>query len=157
MITKFVLNAILHHVGMLWIISSNEEMKYEMDKKNHQYWLFKGPWYNKDICLRLYGSLFEDFITNTRTDRYNLMCYLVAHDKKQPSYEGDEISIGDRPIPKIATTEALKVLGATINFIDIRIKLFEDNYESRCIAYITATKDMFKQIPLTMIKSLTPI
>ena len=28
MITKFVLNAILHHVGMSWIISSNAEMKY---------------------------------------------------------------------------------------------------------------------------------
>ena len=25
-ITKFVLNAILHHVGMLWIISSNNEI-----------------------------------------------------------------------------------------------------------------------------------
>ena len=28
MITKYVLNAILHHVGMLWIISSNDEIKY---------------------------------------------------------------------------------------------------------------------------------
>ena len=32
MITKFVLNAIIHHVGMSWIICSNEEIKYEMDK-----------------------------------------------------------------------------------------------------------------------------
>ena len=32
-IIKFVRNEILHHVGMLWIISSNNEMKYEMDKK----------------------------------------------------------------------------------------------------------------------------
>ena len=29
-ITKFVLNAILNHVGMLWIIISNYEMKYEI-------------------------------------------------------------------------------------------------------------------------------
>ena len=36
--TKFVLNAILHHVGMSWIISSNKEMKYEMDENNHQDW-----------------------------------------------------------------------------------------------------------------------
>ena len=35
MVTKFVLNAILHHVGMLCLISSNEEMKYEIDKSNH--------------------------------------------------------------------------------------------------------------------------
>ena len=27
-VTKFVLNAILYHVNMLWIISSNKEMKY---------------------------------------------------------------------------------------------------------------------------------
>ena len=81
MITKFVLNAILHHVGMSWIISSNNEMKYEIDKINHQDWLNKGPWYNTYICSRLHGSLFEDFITHEITDRYNLMCSLVAHDK----------------------------------------------------------------------------
>ena len=56
----------------------------------------KGTWYNKDICSRLHGSLFEDFITHARTDRYNIMCYLVAHDKIQPDYEDDEISLGDR-------------------------------------------------------------
>ena len=59
-----MLNEVLHHVGMLWIISSNEEMKYEMDENNHQDWLNKVPWYNTDICLRLHGSLFEDFITH---------------------------------------------------------------------------------------------
>ena len=39
MITTFMLNAILHHVGMSWIISSNNEMKYEIDEINHQDWL----------------------------------------------------------------------------------------------------------------------
>ena len=29
-ITKFVLNSMLHHVGMSWIISSNQEMEYEI-------------------------------------------------------------------------------------------------------------------------------
>ena len=57
-------------------------MKYEIDKCNHQYWLNKGPWYDTAICSRLHGSLFEDFITHARTGRYNLMCYLVAQDKK---------------------------------------------------------------------------
>ena len=64
MITKFLLNAILHHVGMSWIISSNKEMKYEIDKNNHQDWLNKGPWYNTSICLKLHGSMFEEFITH---------------------------------------------------------------------------------------------
>ena len=57
-ITKFVLNSILHHVVMSWIIRSNQEMKYEMDKNNHQDWLNRGPWYNTSICLKLYGSIF---------------------------------------------------------------------------------------------------
>ena len=107
MITKFVLNTILHHVGTPWIISSNKEMKYETDKNNHQDWLNKGPWYNIDSCLRLNGSKFEGFITHARTDRYNLMCSLVAHDNIQPTYEDYEIIIGDRPINKHVTTEAL--------------------------------------------------
>ena len=107
MITRFVLNAIFHHVVMLWIISSNDEMKYKMDKNNHQAWLNNVPWYNTDICSSLYGSLFEYFITHAGTDRYNLICSLVAHDKIQPYYEDDEISIGDRLIPKHVITEAL--------------------------------------------------
>ena len=53
MVTKFVLNAILHHVGMLWIISSNKETKYEMVENNHQDWMNKGPWYNTSTCLKL--------------------------------------------------------------------------------------------------------
>ena len=54
MITKFVLNEILHHVGMSWIICSNEEIKYEIDKSNCPDWLNKGPWYNTDICSNTY-------------------------------------------------------------------------------------------------------
>ena len=54
------------------------------------------------------------------------------------------------------TTEALEALGATFNFIDIWLKLLEENYDARRVAYITATKNMFKQITLTMIKALTP-
>ena len=42
-------------------------------------------------------------MTHAITDRYNLMCYIVVHDKKQTSYEDEEKSIGDRPIPKNAT------------------------------------------------------
>ena len=52
------------------------------------------------------------------------MCYLVAHDKIKPSFEDDESSIGDRSIPKDATTKALKALGAALNFIAIRLKIF---------------------------------
>ena len=37
---------------------------------------------------------------------------------KKKSYEDEEISIVDRPIPKNATIESLESLVATLNFID---------------------------------------
>ena len=127
-----------------------------MDEHNYQYWLNKGPWYNTSIFLKLHGSLFEYFITHARSDRYNIMYSLVAHDLKKPACEDYESSIVDRSIPKNASTEALKALCATLNFIDILLKLFEENYYAICVAYITAMKEMFKQIPQTMSKPLTP-
>ena len=74
-----------------------------MDKTNHQDWLNKVPWYNTIICYKLHGSRFKGFITQARTDRYNLMCYLVAYDSLQLDYKDDEIIIGDKAIPDDAT------------------------------------------------------
>ena len=54
------------------------------------------------------------------------------------------------------TTEALEALGATLNFIYIWLKLLEENYDASRVAYITAMKEVFDRIPLTMIKLLTP-
>ena len=105
MISKFVLNAILRHVGMSWIICSNEEMECGIDENNNPDQLNKFPWYNTDIFSRLYGSLFEDFMIHARTNRYNIMCSLVVHDKIQPAYKDEESSIVDRLIPKHVTTE----------------------------------------------------
>ena len=75
------------------------------------------------------------------------MCSIVSHDKKQPSYEDEEISIWDRPIPKNATIEALESLGATLNFIGIFIKLFDGNYEVICGKYNKAMEKMLQKIP----------
>ena len=43
-ITQFVLNAMLHHVGMSWIISSKQEMDYDnfTNRKNLS-WFDTGP------------------------------------------------------------------------------------------------------------------
>ena len=90
-----------------------------MDKKNNQYWLDKGPWYNTSIYSKMHRSRFESFITQAIIDGYNLTCYLVAHDKLQLDYIDDEISIRDRSIPDNAKTKALEALCATINFIVI--------------------------------------
>ena len=59
-------------------------------------------------------------------------------------------------IPDNATTKALEALGATINFIDIWLKLFLRKFNARCDACINAMKDMLKQIPQTIKISLTP-
>ena len=74
-----------------------------MNETNHQDWLNKGPWYNTSICSKLHGSMFENFITQARTYRYNLMCSLVSHDILQLDYNDDEISIVNRAIPDDAT------------------------------------------------------
>ena len=104
----------LHHVGISRIISSNQEMDYDMtNKSNHLDWFNKGPWYNKNICSKWHGIKFEDFITQARTYRYNTMCYLVAHDRLQTYYKDGESSIDDRAIPNVATVKELKSLGAT--------------------------------------------
>ena len=47
-------------------------------------------------------------------------------------------------------------MGSTLNFIEICLKLLENKYDARRVAYSTAMKDMFKQIPKTMTKSLSP-
>ena len=131
-------------------------MEYEIDENNHQDWLNKGPWYNTSICSVLHGSRFEDFITQARTDRYKLMCSLVAHDRLQLYYKEDEISIGYRAIPDNSTTKKLESLGATINFIYIWLKLIFEKLNARCDAYINAMKVMFRKIPQTIKIALTP-
>ena len=40
-ITTFVLNTMLHHVGMLWIIETHEQLKYNMEKNNSE-WMTGG-------------------------------------------------------------------------------------------------------------------
>ena len=119
----------LHHVGMSWIISSNKEMDYDKyTNSNNLDWFDTGPWYNKNICSKLHGIKFEDFIKQARTDRYNIMCSLVAHDRLQDDYKDNEISIGNIAIPNDAIVKALKSLGATFNFIDIWLHLLRENY-----------------------------
>ena len=68
------------------------------------------------------------------------MCYIVV-----ALYEDVENSIVERPIPKNATTEALDALCATFNFIDIWIKLLNQNYDVRREAYNIAMKEMFPE------------
>ena len=52
-------------------------------------WFDTGPWQHKNICYKLYGTTFESFIKQARTDRYNIMCSLVAHDRLQDNEQDD--------------------------------------------------------------------
>ena len=79
-ITTFVLNTMLHNVGMIWIIENHEELKYDTDIQNSD-WLTGGLWYNTYIYKKLHENLFEGFIINARTDRFNIMCYIDAYER----------------------------------------------------------------------------
>ena len=56
-IISFVLNIVLHHVGMSWIIETQEQLRYDLEKYN-TYRITGGTWYNKYICKKLHGTVF---------------------------------------------------------------------------------------------------
>ena len=83
------------------------------------------------------------------------MCSLVVHDRLQENEQDDEISLGDRVIPKDATVKALKSLGATFNFTDIWLHNFCHNYFERSVSYTATMVEMFKTISQNVGKPLT--
>ena len=74
-------NKVLHYFGISWIINTNKHLEYDTEKYNPD-WVSGGPWYNIYICKKLYGKVFENFIRNVRTRRYNLMCSIDAHENQ---------------------------------------------------------------------------
>ena len=40
------------------------------------------PQYKTSISKKLHGKLFEGFIINTRTDRYNIMCSIDSYERE---------------------------------------------------------------------------
>ena len=82
-ITTSVLNKMLHLVGMIWIIENNEDSKYDMKIQN-SYWMKGDPWYNTSICKKLHEKIFEAFIINARTDRYNIKYSIHEYKKIAP-------------------------------------------------------------------------
>ena len=62
MITPFMMNSMLHHVGMSWMITSKKGMDYE-NFSNHDNvgWFDKGPWHKKNICSKLAPLDYVDF------------------------------------------------------------------------------------------------
>ena len=79
--------------------------------------------------------MFGEFIINARTDRYNLIYYIAAHENNNPSEHDYGISGGGYPIPLNSTTEELVSLSATINFIGCWLQALEHKFLERCNMY----------------------
>ena len=97
-------------------------------KNNNTDWMTSCPWYKTSICKKLHGKLFEEFIRNIRTDRYNIMCSIDVHGKNNPSEHDYGINGGGYLVSLNSTTEALVSLSATIDFIGCCLKGFEQNF-----------------------------
>ena len=147
-ITTFLLNKMLHYVGMLCIIEAHDQLKYDMDTHNSD-WLTGGPWYNTYICNKLHGNVFEGFIINARTYRCHIMCYIDANEKKHPlSSCEDGSSSGVFPLTTNSTTEALESLSETIDFIGCWLKALEHNFLERCNFCTHYMEECFHKIPV---------
>ena len=96
----------LQQVGMIWIIENDEYLKYDMDIQNSD-WMTGGTWYNTSICKKSHEKLFEAFITNKITDRYNIICSVDAYEIENQLSSFDDGSRGwGCPLPITSTTEA---------------------------------------------------
>ena len=67
--------------------------------KNDPNWMTGGPWYNTYIFKTLHRTVFEEFIKNARTDKYNIICSIDAHEKQYPSSFDDVSSGGGYKLP----------------------------------------------------------
>ena len=113
---------------MIWIFETHEQLKYGMNIQNSD-WLTGGPWYNTYICKKLHGKLFGGFIINVRTDRCHILCSIYVYAKYHQLSSCDHGSSGGScPLPTNSTTEALYLLGETIDFIGFWLKALENNF-----------------------------
>ena len=101
-----------------------------MDKHNPD-WITGGPWYNTSICKQLHRKVFEVFIRNARTKKYNLMSSIGAHEKNYPSVHDDGSSGGGSPIPSHSTAAALVPLSTAINFNGCWLQALKNKFQNQ--------------------------
>ena len=104
MITKFVFSSVLHHFGLSLIIE--KKLEYDIEN-NNLYSIADGPWYNTYICKKLHVTVFEKYIRNVVTDRYNLLCYINKYEKQHPPSVDIGSSSGGNALPSNFTKEVL--------------------------------------------------
>ena len=80
------------------------------------------------------------------------MCSIDAYEKYHQSYCYDIRSGGGCPLPSNSTTEALYLLGETIDFIGCWLKALKHNFIERCNIYVFNMKTLFQKIPVELSK-----
>ena len=81
MVTKFVLNTVLQHVGLSWIIETNQKLEYYIYKHNPD-WLTNSTWYNTSICTKLHRTVFENKLEMQELTDIFLQVLLIKTRKK---------------------------------------------------------------------------
>ena len=59
MATRFILDSVLHHVCLSWIIETSHQLEYDIYKHNPD-WITYGPWYNTYMCTKLHVTVFQN-------------------------------------------------------------------------------------------------
>ena len=85
-----------------------------------------------------------------------ISCVLLMQKKIGISEYYDVRSGGGYPLPSNSTTEALVLLGATIDFIGCWIKVLEHNLIERCRIYVFTMEKLFLKIPVEIPKKTFP-
>ena len=122
--TIFIKAVLFQHFGFYWIIQPKEQLNIDSDKQC-TLWIQYRPWRNtkNHICVALILICFTTF----PQDRYALMCFIKVYVKLHETCSNSEIIIGVISLPEISTTDVLKSLCITPNFIDIMLQIFETN------------------------------
>ena len=115
---------VLQHVGLYWTIQSNQKLNFDFHL-HFISWVLNVPWYNTKVCPGLHDSLFEDYVTTNRKDRYNLFCSIEAHERYHKTINYDASSGGGIPIPYNSKKDVLVSFGLPLNFIESWIKSFK--------------------------------
>ena len=67
---------------MIWIIENHKYLKYDMELQDSDR-MTGGSWYNSSIFKKLHEKVFDGFIINVRTDRYNIMCSIDSYKRER--------------------------------------------------------------------------
>ena len=70
----------VHHVGILWIIETHEQLKYDMDKNNSDL-MTGGPWYNTYICKNYMKTCLKNLLEMQELTDI-ISCVIFMHMKK---------------------------------------------------------------------------